>query len=228
MFQKLTHTIARTLVLVAAVGCSMGSIGSASAQEALAWQIHQPASSLTFNTTKSGAAGVGGVTETMRFKNFKGGLSGKGQIELTIDLSSVDSGIAIRDERLQNMFWNVAAHPSVSFVGQLSADDMKNIAAGKASNAVMVEGQLTMAGQAKPIKAALQVIPAQHKLYVSTRQPIVINANDFGLNAGVEALRTIMGLNYLSTSAPVTFALELNMASSVKAMSESKLPPSAW
>ena len=129
---------------------------------------------------------------------------------------------------MQNMFWNVATHPSVSFVGQLSADDMKNIATGKASNAVMVEGQLTMAGQTKPIKAALQVIPAQHKLYVSTRQPIVINANDFGLNAGVEALRAIMGLNYLSTSAPVTFALELNMASSPKTMSESKLPPSAW
>jgi polyisoprenoid-binding protein YceI len=228
MFQKLTHAVAHTLVLIAAIVCSIGSIGSATAQETLAWQIHQPSSSITFNTTKSGAAGVGGVTETMRFKSFKGGLSSKGQIELTIDLSSVDSGIAIRDERLQNMFWNVAAHPSVSFVGQLSAEDIKNIAAGKASNAVMVEGQLTMAGQAKPIKAALQVIPAQHKLYVSTRQPIVINANDFGLNAGVEALRTIVGLNYLSTSAPVTFALELNMASSAKTMSESKLPPSAW
>lgn len=228
MFQKLTHAVAHTLVLIAAIVCSIGSIGSATAQETLAWQIHQPSSSITFNTTKSGAAGVGGVTETMRFKSFKGGLSSKGQIELTIDLSSVDSGIAIRDERLQNMFWNVAAHPSVSFVGQLSAEDIKNIAAGKASNAVMVEGQLTMAGQAKPIKAALQVIPAQHKLYVSTRQPIVINANDFGLNAGVEALRTIVGLNYLSTSAPVTFALELNMASSANTMSESKLPPSAW
>jgi polyisoprenoid-binding protein YceI len=214
MFQQLTQSISHILVLIAAIGFAMGSTGTVMAQEASAWQIHQPASSLTFNTTKSGAAGVGGVTETMRFKSFKGGLSPKGQIELTIDLTSVDSGIAIRDERLQNMFWNVAAHPSVIFVGQLSADDMKNIGAGKASNTVMVEGQLTMAGQAKPIKAALQVIPAQHKLYVSTRQPIVINANDFGLNAGVEALRAIMGLNYLSTSAPVTFALELNMASS--------------
>lgn len=164
----------------------------------------------------------------MRFKSFKGGLSSQGKIELTIDLSSVDTGISIRDERLQTMFWNVTAHPTVNFAAQLSSEEMKKISAGKESVVVMVEGQLTMAGQTKPIKTQLQVTPANHKLYVNTRQPIVINANDFGLNAGVETLRAIMGLNYLSTSAPVTFALELNMASSAKVMSDNKLTPSAW
>lgn len=223
MFKQLTQRLSLALIFIAIVGLS-GTVSPVMAQESSAWQIHQPTSSLTFNTTKSGAAGVGGITETMRFKSFKGGLSSQGKIELTIDLSSVDTGISIRDERLQTMFWNVATHPTVNFSGQLSSEEMKKISAGKESIVVMVEGQLTMAGQTKPIKTQLQVTPTNHKLYVSTRQPIVINANDFGLNAGVEALRAIMGLNYLSTSAPVTLSLELNMASSAKIMSENKLP----
>lgn len=227
MFKQITQRLSQTLMFTTIVALS-GTGSNVIAQESFAWQINQHASSLTFNTTKSGAAGVGGITETMRFKSFKGGLSSQGKIELTINLSSVDTGIPIRDERLQTMFWNVAAHPTVNFAGQLSSEEMKKISTGKESVVVMVEGQLTMAGQTKSIKTQLQVTSTNHKLYVSTRQPIVINANDFGLNAGVEALRAIMGLNYLSTSAPVTFTLELNMTSLAKAMSEDKLPPSAW
>ncbi len=193
--------------LAFAFALSLG--GAALAADPLVWQINLPASSLTFNTTKAGAAGVGGVTETMRFKAFKGGVDAQGRIQLDIDLTSIDSGIDIRNERLQTMFWNVAAHPSVNFSAQIKPEDVQKINASKESLALWVEGQLTMAGQTKPVKVYLQITPMNGKLMVSTRQAIIINANDFGLNAGVEALRAIMGLNFLSSSAPVVFALEL-------------------
>jgi hypothetical protein len=77
-----------------------------------------------------------------------------------------------------------------------------------------------MASQSKAIKAELQVTPVHNKRMVSTREAIIINANDFGLNSGVETLRVIMGLSYLSTSAPVTFQLELTP-------SQAEFPPSA-
>jgi polyisoprenoid-binding protein YceI len=89
-----------------------------------------------------------------------------------------------------------------------------------------VEGQLTMAGKSKPVKAQLLAYSLNGKVMVSTRKPILIKADDFGLTEGVEALREIMGLNFLGSTVPVTFQLELSKPATKAAMSA--LPPSAW
>ena len=44
---------------------------------------------------------------------------------------------------------------------------------------------------------------------VTTTQPIVISASEFGLEAGVAALQSIAGLNAISRSIPVTVDLQL-------------------
>jgi polyisoprenoid-binding protein YceI len=144
-------------------------------------------------------------------------MDAQGKVLLDIDLSSVDSGIEIRDQRLKTIFWNVATHPVVTFVSQIKAADLQKINAAKESVQLTVEGLLSMAGQSKPIQAQLQVTPLNNKLIINTRQAIVVNASDFGLSTGVEALRAIMGLNYLSTSAPVSFQIELVMSDTVPA-----------
>jgi hypothetical protein len=89
-----------------------------------------------------------------------------------------------------------------------------------------------MAGQSKLIKTQLRVTALEGKWWVSTRTPIVVKADDFGLTSGVEALRAIMGLNYLSSSAPVNFQLEM-VPAVVHVEAKSKpaavtLPSSAW
>jgi polyisoprenoid-binding protein YceI len=199
---------------------------TAAAELAPLWQIQARASSLTFNTTKAGAAGVGGIVETMQFTRYSGGLEANGRMQLKIDLSSIDTGISIRDERLQTLFWNVANAPSVTFSGQLKADDQKKLL--KEPVALEVEGSMTMAGVTKPVKAQLQVTPVNGKLWVSTRRPILVKTEDFGLTPGVEALRAIMGLNFLAGTVPVNFQLELSKAAPEKVAATTAMPPSAW
>lgn len=169
--------------------------------------VNPGASVLSFNTTKAGTAGVGGVTETMQFKRFEGGMDPQGRISLRIDLTSIDSGIGIRDERMQSMLWQVGQYPSVTFSGQIRPETLP-VNTGE-TVALDVQGDLTMSGRSKPVTAQLQVTALQGKWLVGTRKPVLVLADDFGLTAGVEALRAIMGLNYLSTSVPVTFQLEL-------------------
>jgi polyisoprenoid-binding protein YceI len=173
------------------------------------WRLDSAASSLTFNTTKSGAAGVGGLTETMQFTALKGVLSPAGRIEFSVDLASVESGIDLRNERLRTMLWDTATHPGASFSATLNASDLKKVQEGREPVAVSLEGQLTMAGTSRPLKVELQVTPVQSRRLVNTRQPFIVNAEDFGLRPGVEALRQIMGLNYLSSSAPVSLQLDM-------------------
>ncbi len=45
------------------------------------------------------------------------------------------------------------------------------------------------------------------RLMVVSEQPVVVNARDFGLVPGVEALRKIVGLSSISLAVPVTFVL---------------------
>jgi polyisoprenoid-binding protein YceI len=174
------------------------------------WAIDPAQSSLTFVTTKAGQPGVMGIIETQTFKRFSGGLDKSGRISLVIDLASVDTGVEIRDERLRTMLWNVKATPQALFTAQLPAN-MTTVSSSAAMQSIDLAGQLQMAGQTKPVTSSLRVSKtAQGQLLVTTRQPILINSNDFGLKAGVEALREIMGLGFLAASAPVTFTLTLN------------------
>ena len=206
-FQQ-SRTFSWFFVSLAAAFSMLGAGAAETSAPAPLWQIQPKASSLTFNTTKAGAAGVGGVVETLQFTRYEGGLDANGGIHLKIDLSSIDTGIEIRDERLRTIFWKVASTPSVTFVGQIKPDDQKRLL--KEALALDVEGELTMAGSTKPIKAQLLVIPADGKLWVSTRRPMVIKSADFELAAGAELLRAIMALNFLASNVPVSFQFELS------------------
>ena len=202
------RSLSKSLLFPLALGLTALTAALAFASEtAPTWMVNTAASTLTFNTTKAGAAGVGGITETMRFTRYEGGLDAQGHIAFKIDLTSIDSGLAIRDERLQTIFWNVGTHPSVTFAAQLAPETLMKIS--KETTVVEVDGQLTMAGLTKPVKAQLQVTPVNGKVLVSTRRPILLKADDFGLTPGVEALRAIMGLNFLAATVPVNFSLEL-------------------
>jgi polyisoprenoid-binding protein YceI len=175
-----------------------------------AWVIEASQSSLNFVTTKAGQPGVAGIGEIQTFKRFSGGLDNAGQIKLSIDLASVDTGIEIRDERLRTLLWNVKATPQAVFSAKLTAENVAKMATAGVADLDVV-GQLELAGQSKPVTAKLRVSRlGADKIMVVTRAPILINSSDFGLRAGVEALREVMGLNFVSAAAPVSFALVLN------------------
>ena len=176
----------------------------------LAWRVDLAQSSVNFVSTKAGAPGAGGVSEVSRFGRFSGGMSAQGRVEFDVELASVDTGVGIRDERLRTVLFNVAAVPRATFSAQI---DPALIAALPPQGARDVElaGQLTLAGQTKPVAARVRVARgAGGDLQVGTREPIVVDAQQFGLKPGVEALRELMGLNFLASAAPVTFALVLH------------------
>jgi polyisoprenoid-binding protein YceI len=194
-------------LLVAALSACTSAPGiSASA----AYRIDAQQSALHFVTTKAGQAGVGGVSEVGRFSRFDGSLGADGRITLDIDLASVDTGIGIRDDRMRSMLFNVAAMPKATFAAQVDPAMVAAIGVNT-SRDVDLNGTLTLAGQSKPVAARLRVTRlGPGSLQVATRTPIVVDARQFGLQAGVEALREVVGLNFLASAAPVTFSMVLN------------------
>jgi polyisoprenoid-binding protein YceI len=203
---RLSMLVAATALVLAACASSPDGTNASAARP---WEVDLQGSSLSFITTKAGAAGVGGIAEVSRFKRFSGGMDVSGKVTLNVDLASVDTGIEIRDDRLRTLLWNVKATPQAVFSAQLPANVVQQ--AGAAGQPIEVQGELRLVGQAKPVSASLNVTRvAGDKLLVTTRNPVVINSNDFGLRDGVEALRASVGLNFLSSSAPVHISLLLN------------------
>jgi polyisoprenoid-binding protein YceI len=130
-------------------------------------------------------------------------------VEFRIDLSGADTGVGIRDERLRSTLLNVRATPQAIPSSQIDRTMIQDLPATGLRD-FDLNGQLTLAGQSKPVSAKLRIgRMGAETVLASTRRPIVVNAADFGLRPGVEAMRDAMGLGFLSSSAPVSFALLL-------------------
>lgn len=174
-----------------------------------AYSVDAQQSALNFVTTKAGQPGVSGFSEVSRFSRFSGALSTSGRITLDVDLASVETGVGIRDERMRTMLFNVSMWPKANFAAQLDAAQLGAIAANT-SRDMDLNGTLTLAGQTLPLSAKLRVSRlVGGSLQVVTRAPIVVDAAQFGMSAGVESLREVVGLNFLAAAAPVTFTMVL-------------------
>jgi polyisoprenoid-binding protein YceI len=213
---QLNKPLSCMLIVVVATAAACNStpeITKPAPASAVAWQVDNPKSTLHFVTTKAGQPGVGGIGEVQRFGQFAGGMSSGGDINFTVTLASVATGVDIRDERLRTMLFNVKDMPLAAFTARIDPAALRDLGPGAVKD-IDVAGQLTMAGQSKPLAAKLRVMRlGASQLSVATRLPIMVDAAQFGLASGVEAMREVMGLSFLATSAPVSVQLVLDQKS---------------
>jgi polyisoprenoid-binding protein YceI len=208
-----SKSLSCTLIAIAATVAACTSTPESTQPVSAAWRIDGAKSTLHFATTKANQAGVGGVGEVHSFGQFAGGMSGGGDINFTVTLASVATGVDIRDERLRTMLFNVKDMPLAKFAARIDPAALRDLSPDGIKD-LDVNGQLTLGGQTKPLIAKLRVARlGASQLVVTTRAPIVVDAAQFGLKSGVEALREVMDLSFLATSAPVSLHLVLDQKS---------------
>ena len=148
------------------------------------------------------------IGENNAFERVSGSISESGQVAVSVDLSSVETGIGIRNERLQKMLFEVASFPTASIDAVLSDSQIAALRAGGA-RAESVSVNIRLHGKTVSKTANVSVSSSGGDVRVTTTQPIVITAQEFGLESGVAALQQIAGLNAISRSIPVTVDLRL-------------------
>ena len=72
------------------------------------------------------------IGENNAFERVSGSISESGQVAVSVDLSSVETGIGIRNERLQKMLFEVASFPTASIDAALSDSQIAALRAGGA------------------------------------------------------------------------------------------------
>ncbi len=148
------------------------------------------------------------IGENNAFERVSGSISANGQVSVSVDLSSVETGVGIRNERLQKMLFEVASFPTATIDAALTDKQIVALEAGDAQTE-SVGVSISLHGKTVNKAANLSVSASGGEIRVMTTQPIVITAQEFGLEAGVAALQQIAGLNAISRSIPVTVDLRL-------------------
>lgn len=169
--------------------------GSAQAQ----WSLDNSASTLSFVTVKADHVG-----EVHTFDQLSGSIDDRGNVEIMVELASVNTLIDIRNERMQSMLFETNLFPRAMITGDVDLASFVEMSPG-ASITAQVEFDLDIHGVSNSYNTELIVTRLANGVVASTSKPIIVTAASHGLVDGVEALREIAGLPSISRSVPVTF-----------------------
>ena len=173
----------------------------ASAQAAAQWTLSADDSSLSFISVKAEH-----IAEVHSFARLSGEIDSGGEAVVSIDLTSVQTGIDIRNERMQSMLFNTDMYPRAQVSADVDAAALSSMAVGE-SAVLEVPLAINLHGEVLTLPAPLRVSHVQGGLRVDTLAPIIVKADAFALVDGIESLREIAGLPSISRSVPVSFSL---------------------
>ena len=140
---------------------------------------------------KNGSAEVKGVFKSVSGKLGFGGTKDAPTLSGTVevDLSSYNSGLELRDQRVQDLFFEAAQHGTAVLKLKNSGPvPGKNFPMGEPTE-ISMKGTLTMHGAEAPVETTLVVrrtSPIDIKL--ETKEPLHVSIADFGMNGQLQAL----------------------------------------
>lgn len=145
------------------------------------------------------------VAETHTFNTVSGMISDSGAM-VTIDPASVNTGVSIRDDRMKAALFDVEKYTSITIKADVT-DAMSDLQAGQ-PKMVDVPATLALHGVEKEVSLkALVSKNADDSVSVSSVQPVLVRAEDYGLTDGVKKLAEMVGDIEIADAVPVSFVL---------------------
>lgn len=165
------------------------------------WSLDAQASTVQFVSVKNAS-----VAEVHHFPKLQGTMDGQGKATIAIDLASVETGIAIRNERMQKLLFNTAKFTAAEVTAQV---DLKALQLQPGEYRDIEQAfTLTLHGVSKSLSAPCRVTALAGGGYsVVTQSPVLIQAADYGLKPGVQALQAVAKLTSIATQIPVQVSL---------------------
>ncbi len=201
----------RPLALVAALVLGLTACGqqaSAPAAEQVApltdsaWTLDPADSRLSYVSIKAGE-----IAEANRFDSLAGSVAADGTATLDIDLASVNTGIDIRNERMREIFFDVAGNPKATVTAKLDPAAFAALAVGQSITRPLT-ASVAIKGVEQEIETEVLVtrVSADRVTVVPTA-PVIISTDMFELTDELGELRALAQLPSITPAVPVTFTL---------------------
>jgi len=161
-------------------------------------------SSLSFISIKKGH-----IAEINYFKKFALQISDQGLFQLSIDLSSVDTGIPLRDSRIRQHVFETNRFSEAIFQGKVNSNLYRNLKPGQYVNTV-ISGSLHLHGLTQKLQIAVNMTQlADGQLHIMNTTPILLDGNWFHFKKGIEKLKSIAHLKEINMTIPISFDIYL-------------------
>ena len=168
-----------------------------------AWQLDPAQSQLRFVSVKNGV-----VAEVHKFSQLSGSWAEDGKVSVQIPVTTLDTLIPIRNERMLEHVFNAKTFPNITATAMVAPKLLADLMVG-ASMQHNTELSLTLLDQTQTLPVQLTLTKlADGKIQASTTAPVLINATSFRLDMGIHKLQDIAKLNDISLLVPVTFNVE--------------------
>ncbi|MGB1262114.1 MAG: YceI family protein [Cognaticolwellia sp.] len=169
------------------------------------WTLDNNASRLNFVSVKKGT-----VAENHQFTQLSGEINKQAQVNISVDLASVNTHIAIRDQRMKKFVFETDKFSAATFVAQLDKSLLQTLKVGEVQT-LNVDGKIAFHGQQQGATVEVSVVKlAENKILVNTIKPFFINADAYGVVAGINKLKELASLPSINTVVPVNFSVTFN------------------
>ena len=111
------------------------------------WSLDNRESELTFVSTKAVD-----IAEVLRFNSLSGNIADNGKAEVLIELTSVDTGVEIRDQRMQSILFETDSFPVAAIRAKVDRDLLDDMHPG-ATKHMELEFELDIHGKVTAVTA---------------------------------------------------------------------------
>ncbi len=172
----------------------LGAAGVAAAEN---WTLDGSASHIAFGSVKSHYVG-----EVSTFSGLSGTVDEDGATSITIALGSVETQIDIRNERMVEHVFQML--PTATLSTQLAMDELAKLEVG-GSQVMEVDLNLTLLGEEVPLYGDVFVMRVgEDKVLVTTDTMVYVATDELGIDAGIDKLQELAGLDDITRAVPVT------------------------
>ena len=156
----------------------------------------------TYSTVKFVSIKKGTVAEAHSINKISGSLSDEGELKISLDLSSVDTKIDIRNERMKKHLFDIEKFATATITATIT--DLPTV---DGISRLSTDATLDIHGVSKPIKVDVTLMKSGDQLMVASTNPVIINAADYGMDGGIAMLQKLAKLPSIATAVPVSFVL---------------------
>ena len=166
------------------------------------WVLDESKSEISFISIKNLS-----IAETHEFRNLSGTIDDEGNLEIKIPLSSVETKIPIRNERMKKMLFETSKFANALVTSKIDLSFSKGASVGeiiqrKENFSIDLHG----IQQENEAKVAV-TLEKDGAVRVDSVRPVIVNASAHHLSAGIDALRVVANLSSIAESVPVSFNL---------------------
>ena len=167
-----------------------------------AYSLNNSLSSIHFVSTKKVH-----LLETHTFTDISAQISAEGAASLSINLASVESNIDIRNQRMREHLFEVDTFATAQVTLPVDLAQIASMTVA-GSQVLSISPNLDLHGVSATLETDVRITKlSDSRFMVQNLNPIIIQAADFDLTAGIEMLRQLAGLDVISYSVPVNFTL---------------------